>query len=81
MFAAAALVTAGAALGVLTVVTLGIHREERAGSLTRDITDRAARGARRVNGAYTRSAALAREPDYYRHGTRPAQVTSKRDRR
>ena len=62
VFAAAALVIAGAVIGVLAVVRLGIHREERAGSLTRDITDRAARGARRVNGAYTRGFALAPEP-------------------
>jgi hypothetical protein len=69
VFAAAALVIAGAVIGVLAVVTLGIHREERAGSLTRDITDRATRGARRVNGAYTRGFALAPEPRHFRRDT------------
>ena len=78
---AAALVIAGAVIGVLAVVTLGIHREERAGTLTRDITDRAARGARRVNGAYTRGFALAREPGHYRHDTGRAHVTKRGDHR
>ena len=50
---AAVLVIAGAAVGVLAVVSLGIRREERQFSLTRAITDQAARGARRVNGLYT----------------------------
>ena len=67
VLAAAALVIVGAVIGVLAVVTLGIHREERVGSLTRDITDRAARGARRVNGACTRGLALALEPGHSRH--------------
>ena len=58
VFAAVALVITGAVIGVLAVVTLGIHREERASSLTRDTTDRTIRGARRVNGAYTRGLAL-----------------------
>jgi hypothetical protein len=69
MFAAAALLIAGAVIGVLAVVTLGIHREERARSLTRDITDRAAGGARRLNGAYTRGLALTSEPARARHDT------------
>ena len=50
---AAALVIAGAVAGVLIVVSLGIHREERRLSLTRSVPDRAARGARQVNGLYT----------------------------
>ena len=69
VYAAAALMIAGAVIGILAVVTLGIHREERAGSLTRDITDRAARGARRVNGACTRGLALTPEPARSRHDT------------
>ena len=81
VFAAAALVITGAVIGVLAVVTLGIHREERASSLTCDITDRAARGARRVNGAYTPGLALAREPGHYRHDTLPAQETGRGDHR
>jgi len=69
VFAAAALVIAGAVIGVLAVVTLGIHREERAGSLTHDITDRPARGARRLNGAYTRGLALSEGPGHPRRDT------------
>jgi hypothetical protein len=67
--AAAALVIAGAVIGALAVVTLGIRREERVGSLTRDITDQVARSARRMNGAHTRGLAVAREPGHYRHDT------------
>jgi hypothetical protein len=56
--AAAVLVIAGAVAGVLAVISLGIHREEREFSLTRAVTDRAARGARQVNGLYTRGPGL-----------------------
>jgi len=49
--AAAALVIAGAVIGVLIVVCLGIHREERKGSLTKDTDSRIDRGVRRLNGA------------------------------
>jgi len=47
--AAAALVLAGVGIGVLIVVCLGIRREERDKSLTRDIDSKVARGARRLN--------------------------------
>ena len=67
--AAAALVIAGAVIGVLAVVALGIHREDRHLSLTSDITDRVARGARRVNGVYTRGPGLAHETGRHRHST------------
>jgi hypothetical protein len=67
--AAAALVIAGAVIGVLAVVTLGIHREERAGSLTGDTTDLAARGARRMTGAYTRGLALSAGAGHSRRDT------------
>lgn len=69
VFAAVALVLAGAVAGVLAVVTLGIRREERVGSLIGDVTDRVTLGARRMNGAYTRGLALGREPRHYRHDT------------
>jgi hypothetical protein len=59
---AAALVIAGAVAGVLTVISLGIHREEPGLSLTRAVTDRAARGARQVNGLYARGPRLAYQP-------------------
>jgi hypothetical protein len=61
------LVMAGAVVGGLAVVSLGIRREERDLSLTNDITDRVTRGARRVNRAYTRG--LAHEPGYHRPDT------------
>lgn len=66
VFAAVALVLTGAVAGVLAVITLGIRREERAGSLTSDVTDRVTLSARRMNGACTRGLALAREPGRYR---------------
>jgi hypothetical protein len=61
------LVLAGGVIGGLAVVSLGVRREERGRSLTNDVTGRAARGARRVNGVYTRG--LAHEADYYQPGT------------
>lgn len=66
---AAALLIAGAALGALAVVSLGIRREERGLSLTSDITDRAARGARRLNGVYTREPGVIEQVRHYRHNT------------
>jgi hypothetical protein len=66
---AAALLIAGVALGVLAVVSLGIRREERGLSLTSDITDRAARGARRLNGLYTRGPGVIDQVRHYRHDT------------
>lgn len=61
----AVLIITGAAIGVLTIASVGIHREERAFTLTRtgDIPDRVVRGARWLNGVYTRSLAPAREAD------------------
>lgn len=55
------LMITGAVIGVLAVVSVGIRREERAFSLTDDIPDRVARGARRMNGLYTRGPGPARE--------------------
>ena len=54
LYLAAAVLLAGAALGVLGVVCLSIHREERDYSLASNVTSRLARGARRLNGVYTR---------------------------
>lgn len=65
---AVALLTAGAVLGVLAVVALGVHREERARSLMTDITDRVARGARAANGLYTHMPGSAR---HHRRETLP----------
>jgi hypothetical protein len=66
---AAAILIAGVAFGVLAVVSLGIRREERGLSLTSDITDRAARGARRLNGLYTREPGVIEQVRHYRHNT------------
>ena len=52
--AAAALVIAGIVTGVLIVICLGIHREERRGSLTKESDSRLDRGVRRLNGAGSR---------------------------
>ena len=52
--AAAALVIAGIVVGVLIVICLGIHREERRGSLTKESDSRMDRGVRRLNGAGSR---------------------------
>jgi hypothetical protein len=61
--AAAALVIAGAVLGVLIVMGLGIRREERNGSLTKDTDSRMDRGVRRLNGATSRGYVLRVVPD------------------
>ncbi|MGD0377276.1 MAG: hypothetical protein ABSB01_22155 [Streptosporangiaceae bacterium] len=55
------LMITGTGIGVLAVVSLGIRREERAFSLTGDSPDRVARGARRINGLYSRGPVPARE--------------------
>ena len=52
--AAAALVIGGIVVGVLIVICLGIHREERRGSLTKQSDSAMDRGVRRLNGAGSR---------------------------
>ena len=52
--AAAALVIGGVVIGVLIVICLGIRREERRGSLTKQSDSRMDRGVRRLNGAGSR---------------------------
>jgi hypothetical protein len=49
-----ALVIAGVVIGVLSVICLGIRREERRGSLTKQADNRMDRGVRRLNGAGSR---------------------------
>lgn len=51
---AIALVAAGALAGVLIVVAFAIRREDHRLSLTTDINDRVALGARALTGVYTR---------------------------
>lgn len=55
---AAVLLAAGAALGILMAVCLGIRREERDFSFAADSTSRVARGARRLTGLSTRGPLL-----------------------
>ena len=67
IFAAIALVAAGAVIGILAVVALGIRRDDRRGGFPARTHSRTTRGARRVVGVGTRSPELAadasRRPD------------------
>jgi len=60
---AAALVIAGIVTGVFIVICLGIRREERRGSLTKQSGNRIDRGVRRLNGAGSRGYYLRVVPD------------------
>jgi hypothetical protein len=53
------LIAGGVALGIITVVSLGIRREEKQGSLTVDSPSPAASGARTILGAFSRRPGLA----------------------
>jgi hypothetical protein len=53
--AATALVLAGAAIGILAMVCLGIKRDDRPGGFPADVNDRTARAARKMTGAGARS--------------------------
>ena len=55
IFAAIALVTGGAVIGVFAVVALGIRRDDRRGGFPARADGRVVRGARRVTGVGTRS--------------------------
>jgi hypothetical protein len=52
--AAAALVLAGVAIGILVVVCLGIKRDDRPAGFPADTHDRTARAARKMTGASIR---------------------------
>ena len=52
--AAAALVLAGAAIGIVVMVCLGIKRDDRPGGFPAAANDRTARAARKMTGAGTR---------------------------
>jgi hypothetical protein len=54
VFASVALLMGGVAIGVVTVVSLAIRREDREYSLTSNVTSRRAQGARRINGVGVR---------------------------
>ena len=59
IFAAIALVTGGAVIGVFAVVALGIRRDDRRGGFPARADGRVVRGARRVTGVGTRGAELS----------------------
>jgi hypothetical protein len=63
IFAAIALVAAGAVIGILAVVTLGIRRDDRPGGFPARPHSRMARGARRLIGVGTRTPELAANAD------------------
>jgi hypothetical protein len=65
------LVIAGAAIGIVAVISLGIRREDRNLSLTSDTAGRVARGTRRLNGVYTRGPGILEEVSLYRQGRWP----------
>ena len=52
--AAIALVAAGAAVGIVAMVCLGIKRDDRPGGFPADANDRIARAARKMTGAAAR---------------------------
>jgi hypothetical protein len=58
---AVAVFAAGAVIGLIMVVSLGIHREERDFSLTSDRRDRVTRSARRLTGASSRVTGVIQE--------------------
>ena len=60
---AVSLVGTGAAVGFIALVSLGIHREEEAQSMTGPTPDRIARGARVANGFHTRDSGMAPAED------------------
>jgi hypothetical protein len=56
-----ALLIAGAIAGILTVIAVGIHREEKQYSLTVDSPSRTASGARSATGLYARKPGVAQQ--------------------
>ena len=74
---AVVLIAAGTGAGFLVVVSLGIHREEAAYSMTVPTQDRITRGARVANGVHARFPGVIQEARYYRQDF----PRSRRDRR
>jgi hypothetical protein len=64
--AAVALLAAGAVIGFVALVSLGIHREETARSVTTPTSDRVARGARAATGMYARLPGVLQEASHHR---------------
>jgi len=67
IFAAIALVAAGAVIGILAVVALGIRRDDRRGGFPARTHSAMARGARRVTGVSSRSPEPAADASRRRH--------------
>lgn len=59
---AISLIVAGIVIGVMCIVCLGIHREERDHSVTDDTTISAIRGTRRLTGLSARGYSRTHEP-------------------
>ncbi len=76
VFTVIALVTAGAVIGGLVVVSLGIRRDDHRGGFPADTNDRLARAARRATRASTRASELGREPS--RHLQETLRIQSAR---
>ena len=76
---AISLVTAGVVIGVICVVCLGIHREERDRSMTGDATIPVIRGVRRLTGLSARGYGCGRES--IRHGYELRQLQRPHGRR
>ncbi len=67
---AVALVAVGAVIGAIWVVSLGVHREEAASSITTTAPDRLARAARVLTGLYTRTPEVTGQPVLTRGNSR-----------
>lgn len=66
---AVVLVVAGAGFGGLMTLAAGIHREEKACSLTVKSPGRAASGARAIHGVYTRRPGILQQASEYPQGS------------
>jgi hypothetical protein len=68
VFTTIALIAAGVVIGAITVVSLGIRRDDRSGGFPADPKDRVTRSARRLTGTYIRRSELA---DWTSHSHTP----------
>jgi hypothetical protein len=66
--AAVVLFVAGAVIGFLVVISLGIHREETALTVTGPAKDRMASGVRLINGMTSRTPGIIQEVSLHRQG-------------
>jgi len=74
--AAVILLVVGAVIGLLVVVSLGIHREETALTVTRPTKDRLAGGVRAINGMTARTPGVVHEVSLNRQGLIPLATGS-----